>query len=73
MRERESRARVERREVREGKGVQGAYIIIAIDDTLYSLNTLDCQFDVKLSLPMYPTMRMMPTNSVFLTGASFVS
>ena len=52
MRERESRARVERREVREGKGVQGAYIIIAIDDTLYSLNTLDCQFDVKLSLPM---------------------
>ena len=52
VRERERAERVERREVREGKGVRGAYIIIAIDDTLYSLNTLDCQFDVKLSLPM---------------------
>ena len=34
--------------------------IICIDDTLYSLNICDCQFDVKLSKPIYPIMSTNP-------------
>lgn len=50
-----------------------AYSIIAVDDTLYCLNIFDCQLEEKESHTMYAVIRMMPSSSVSLTGASFVS
>ena len=38
--------------------------IICMDEILYSLNKCDCQFDVKLSNPMYPTMSTNPDRVV---------
>jgi len=35
----------------------------------YCLNIRDCQLEVKLSVAMYETIRMMPMSCVFFTGA----